>query len=97
MHGSTFKETLRDFFSEDILPQEYGGSGPSMEEVCQEWTSHILQSEERLTQLSTCPAGDEVTPDPETEPDPDSLQLLTPNGLHIPECISMTNQQRHNS
>ncbi|XP_021468759.1 alpha-tocopherol transfer protein [Oncorhynchus mykiss] len=72
MHGSNFKETLSGFFSKDILPQEYGGSGPSMEEVCQEWTSHILQSEERLTQLSICPAGDEVTPDPETEPDPDS-------------------------
>lgn len=67
MHGSTFKETLRDFFSEDILPQEYGGSGPSMEEVCQEWTSHILQSEELLTQLSIYPAGDEVTSDPEPD------------------------------
>ncbi|KAM9460214.1 alpha-tocopherol transfer protein-like isoform 2-T2 [Salvelinus alpinus] len=72
MHGSNFEETLSGFFSKDILPQEYGGSGPSMEEVCQEWTSHILQSEEHLTQLSICPAGDEVTPDPETEPDPDS-------------------------
>ncbi|XP_029479766.1 alpha-tocopherol transfer protein [Oncorhynchus nerka] len=67
MHGSTFKETLRDFFSEDILPQEYGGSGPSMEEVCQKWTSHILQSEELLTQLSIYPAGDEVTSDPEPD------------------------------
>ncbi|XP_064848598.1 alpha-tocopherol transfer protein-like isoform X3 [Oncorhynchus masou masou] len=67
MHGSTFKETLRDFFSEDILPQEYGGSGPSLEEVCQEWTSHILQSEELLTQLSIYPAVDEVTSDPEPD------------------------------
>ncbi|CAB1317636.1 unnamed protein product [Coregonus sp. 'balchen'] len=72
MHGSTFKETLRDFFSEDILPQEYGGSGPSMEEVCQEWTSHILQCEELLTQLSIYPAGDEVTSDPDPEPDSQS-------------------------
>ncbi|XP_019900868.1 alpha-tocopherol transfer protein isoform X2 [Esox lucius] len=69
MHGSTFKETLRFFFSEDILPQEYGGSGPTIEEVCQKWTCHILQSEELLTQLSIYPA-EMVTPD--FHPDPES-------------------------
>ncbi|CAB1326036.1 unnamed protein product [Coregonus sp. 'balchen'] len=63
---------IRPFLPDKIKQREYGGSGPSMEEVCQEWTSHILQSEERLTQLSIYPAGDEVIPDLEPEPDPDS-------------------------
>ncbi|KAL0965971.1 hypothetical protein UPYG_G00288880 [Umbra pygmaea] len=75
VHGCTFQETLRDFFSKDILPHEYGGNGPPIEVVCQEWTHHILQSEERLTQLSIYPA-EEVTSD--LEPDPDTQSAYSP-------------------
>lgn len=56
MHGGYFADSLCDHFHPSILPPEYGGEGPLMEEVCQEWTNHILRSEELLTQLSTHPA-----------------------------------------
>ncbi|KAJ8012316.1 hypothetical protein DPEC_G00067400 [Dallia pectoralis] len=73
MHGTNFEETLRFFFSEDILPVEYGGNGPTIDEVCQKWTCHILQSEELLTQLSMYPA-EMVTPDSDQNRDPKSDQ-----------------------
>lgn len=55
MHGGSFVDSLCDHFHPSILPPEYGGEGPVVEEVCQEWTNHILRSEELLTQLSTHP------------------------------------------
>ncbi|XP_016376336.1 alpha-tocopherol transfer protein-like isoform X3 [Sinocyclocheilus rhinocerous] len=35
-----------------ILPPEYGGTGPSIDEVCQDWTEYIMQSEDYLYRLS---------------------------------------------
>ncbi|XP_066576468.1 alpha-tocopherol transfer protein isoform X2 [Amia ocellicauda] len=52
MHGSTYAQSLCQQFPESILPPEYGGTGPTVEEVCQEWTDFILQSEDQLHKLS---------------------------------------------
>ncbi|XP_068196654.1 alpha-tocopherol transfer protein [Antennarius striatus] len=58
MHGSDFQETLSDFFSPHVLPPEYGGEGPGIEEVCHDWTNQLLQSETLLQQISAHPTGD---------------------------------------
>ncbi|KAG9355234.1 hypothetical protein JZ751_000072 [Albula glossodonta] len=58
MHGSSFTKSLCEHFPHTILPPEYGGTGESLEEVCQEWTRFIEQSEEYLHQLSTETAGE---------------------------------------
>ncbi|XP_056149576.1 alpha-tocopherol transfer protein [Lampris incognitus] len=58
MHGADFCETLTDFFTPSLLPPEYGGEGPSVEEVCQEWTNQLLRSEALLEQIATHPTGD---------------------------------------
>ncbi|KAJ8336792.1 hypothetical protein SKAU_G00380120 [Synaphobranchus kaupii] len=52
MHGSSFLCSLCQHFPHSILPPEYGGTGPGLDEVCQDWTSFIAQSEEYLHQLS---------------------------------------------
>ncbi|XP_050950810.1 alpha-tocopherol transfer protein [Labeo rohita] len=52
MHGSSYARSLSDCFPEAILPLEYGGTGPSINEVCQDWTEFIMQSEDYLHRLS---------------------------------------------
>ncbi|XP_051878630.1 alpha-tocopherol transfer protein [Pristis pectinata] len=52
MHGNNYQSSLRKHFSVQILPPEYGGQGPPYEELCQEWTNFVLQSEKELLQLS---------------------------------------------
>ena len=61
MHGADFHDTLTDFFSPPVLPPEYGGEGPGIEEACQDWTNHLLQSEKLLQQIATHPTGDIAT------------------------------------
>lgn len=64
MHGADFQDTLSDFFSAPVLPPEYGGEGSSIEEVCQDWTNQLLESEELLQQIANHPTGDiTVTPE----------------------------------
>ncbi|XP_041805408.1 alpha-tocopherol transfer protein [Chelmon rostratus] len=64
MHGADFHDTLSDFFSPPVLPPEYGGEGPGIEESCQDWTNKLLQSENLLQQIATHPTGDiAVAPD----------------------------------
>ncbi|XP_039999377.1 alpha-tocopherol transfer protein [Xiphias gladius] len=64
MHGADFHDTLSDFFSLAILPPEYGGEGPGIEEVCQDWTNQLLQSEKLLQQIAAHPTADiAITPD----------------------------------
>ncbi|XP_071368329.1 alpha-tocopherol transfer protein isoform X1 [Centroberyx affinis] len=58
MHGSDFCDTLTDFFPLSLLPPEYGGEGPDIEEACQEWTNQLLQSEKLLEQIAAHPTGD---------------------------------------
>lgn len=58
MHGTEFHNTLRDFFPQQILPPEYGGQGPGIEEACQGWTHQLLQSEDLLKQIAEHPTGD---------------------------------------
>lgn len=53
MHGSSYVQSLCDYFPKAILPPEYGGTGPSIDEVCQGWTENIMQSEDYLHKLST--------------------------------------------
>ncbi|XP_051984790.1 alpha-tocopherol transfer protein-like [Xyrauchen texanus] len=53
MHGSSYAQSLCDYFPKAILPPQYGGTGPSIDEVCQEWTEFIMQSEDYLHKLST--------------------------------------------
>ncbi|KAM6948276.1 alpha-tocopherol transfer protein [Aplochiton taeniatus] len=60
MHGSDYCDSLSDFFPLGVLPPEYGGEGPSVEEACQEWTNHLLRSEELLANISTSLTGDFV-------------------------------------
>ncbi|XP_012675718.1 alpha-tocopherol transfer protein isoform X2 [Clupea harengus] len=52
MHGSSFMQSLCEVFPPSILPPEYGGTGPALEELCQEWTHFIMDSEELLDTLS---------------------------------------------
>ncbi|KAM4624205.1 alpha-tocopherol transfer protein isoform 1-T2 [Polymixia lowei] len=75
MHGADFYDTLTDFFQLSLLPPEYGGEGPGVEEACQEWTNQLLQSERLLEQIATHPTGDiAIAPgnvaSAETEPTP---------------------------
>lgn len=64
MHGSDFQDSLGDFFSPHVLPPEYGGEGPGIEEVCQDWTNQLFQSESLLDQIAAHPTGDiSITPD----------------------------------
>ncbi|XP_037537434.1 alpha-tocopherol transfer protein [Nematolebias whitei] len=58
MHSTEFHNTLRDFFPQQILPPEYGGQGPGIEEACQDWTHQLLQSEDLLKQIAEHPTGD---------------------------------------
>ncbi|XP_016395152.1 alpha-tocopherol transfer protein-like isoform X2 [Sinocyclocheilus rhinocerous] len=52
MHGSSYARSLSNFFPKAILPPEYGGTGPSINEVCHDWTEYIMQSEDYLHRLS---------------------------------------------
>ncbi|MEE6463889.1 hypothetical protein FKM82_006090 [Ascaphus truei] len=52
MHGSNYLQSLHQHFSETILPPEYGGSGPLMKELCEEWTEYIMNSEDYLLSIS---------------------------------------------
>lgn len=64
MHGTDFQDSLGDFFSPPVLPPEYGGEGPGIEEVCQDWTNKLIQSEMILQQIASHPTGDiAVTPE----------------------------------
>uniref|UniRef100_A0A4W4EYJ0 CRAL/TRIO N-terminal domain-containing protein n=1 Tax=Electrophorus electricus TaxID=8005 RepID=A0A4W4EYJ0_ELEEL len=56
-HGSSYMTSLSEHFPKAILPPEYGGTGLSMEEVCQEWTENIMQSENYLQSLSVDVGG----------------------------------------
>ncbi|XP_068604881.1 alpha-tocopherol transfer protein [Brachionichthys hirsutus] len=58
MHGDDFQESLSDFFSPPVLPPEYGGEGPGIEEVCLDWTTQLLQAENLLQQIAAHPTGD---------------------------------------
>ncbi|XP_033855033.1 alpha-tocopherol transfer protein isoform X2 [Acipenser ruthenus] len=61
LHGSTYEQTLCQHFPANILPPEYGGQGPTMEELCQEWMEFILQSEDQLHKLSINTSDSEGT------------------------------------
>uniref|UniRef100_UPI00398E4D51 alpha-tocopherol transfer protein isoform X2 n=1 Tax=Pristiophorus japonicus TaxID=55135 RepID=UPI00398E4D51 len=52
LHGSNYQHSLCKHFPVQILPPEYGGQGPAYEELCQEWTKFVLQSEKDLLELS---------------------------------------------
>uniref|UniRef100_A0A3Q3S2J0 Tocopherol (alpha) transfer protein n=1 Tax=Mastacembelus armatus TaxID=205130 RepID=A0A3Q3S2J0_9TELE len=51
MHGSDFHNTLSNIFPPAILPPEYGGEGPGIDEACYGWTNQLLQSEKLLQQI----------------------------------------------
>ncbi|XP_059199954.1 alpha-tocopherol transfer protein [Centropristis striata] len=64
MHGADFHDSLSDFFSSPVLPPEYGGEGPDIEEACKDWTNQLLQSEKLLQQIASHPTGDiAITPE----------------------------------
>lgn len=64
MHGADFHDTFSDFFSPPVLPPEYGGEGPCIEEACRDWTNQLLQQETLLQQIAAHPTGDiAITPD----------------------------------
>lgn len=63
MHGTDFQDSLSDFFSPHILPPEYGGEGPDIEDVCQDWTNQLLQSENLLKKIASHPTGDITSED----------------------------------
>ncbi|KAM5157148.1 alpha-tocopherol transfer protein [Mantella aurantiaca] len=52
LHGSYYIPTLHQHFSENILPPEYGGTGPPIMELCKEWTDYIMNSEDYLNSIS---------------------------------------------
>lgn len=58
MHGSDYMDSLADFFSAPLLPLEYGGEGPSIREVCQDWTNQLLRAEDLLRRIAAHPTGD---------------------------------------
>ncbi|MBN3287814.1 TTPA protein, partial [Polyodon spathula] len=61
LHGSIYEQTLCQHFPANILPPEYGGQGPTVEEQCQEWMEFILQSEDQLHKLSITTSDSEAT------------------------------------
>ncbi|KAM7401380.1 hypothetical protein PAMA_005529 [Pampus argenteus] len=71
IHGADYLDSLSDFFSPPVLPPEYGGEGPGIEDTCQDWTNHLLQSEKVLQQIAAHPTGDiataTISEDKETE------------------------------
>lgn len=58
MHGANYVDSLADFFSAPVLPPEYGGEGPSIQEACQDWTNHLLRAESLLQRIAAHPTGD---------------------------------------
>ncbi|KAM4705638.1 alpha-tocopherol transfer protein [Rhinophrynus dorsalis] len=54
LHGCNYIPTLHQHFSENILPPEYGGTGPAISELCEEWTDYIMSSEDYLLSISQC-------------------------------------------
>ncbi|XP_029447242.1 alpha-tocopherol transfer protein isoform X2 [Rhinatrema bivittatum] len=52
MHGSNYVPSFHQHFQKSILPPEYGGTGSSMDELCQEWMDFIMKSEDYLLNLS---------------------------------------------
>ncbi|XP_059357838.1 alpha-tocopherol transfer protein [Carassius carassius] len=62
MHGSSYARSLSNFIPKAILPPEYGGTGPSITEVCQDWTEYIMQSEDYLHSLSIDLGGGDASP-----------------------------------
>ncbi|KAM6919153.1 alpha-tocopherol transfer protein [Xenentodon cancila] len=58
MHGTQFHDILSSFFPPHVLPPEYGGEGPGIEEVCKDWTNQLLQSEDYLKEVAAHPTGD---------------------------------------
>lgn len=50
LHGHNKTSLLQHF--PDILPLEYGGEEFSMEDICQEWTHFIMESENYLSSIS---------------------------------------------
>ncbi|KAJ3595195.1 hypothetical protein NHX12_004499 [Muraenolepis orangiensis] len=73
MHGSSYHDSLTDFFPSSLLPPEYGGEGPGLEEACQQWTNRLLQSERLLEQIAAHRTGDvavgnQITEEQEEEP-----------------------------
>ncbi|KAM4687567.1 alpha-tocopherol transfer protein [Discoglossus pictus] len=52
MHGGNYLQSLHQHFSENILPPEYGGTGPAMKELCEEWTDYMMTSEDYLLSIS---------------------------------------------
>uniref|UniRef100_A0AAY4AQM1 CRAL-TRIO domain-containing protein n=2 Tax=Denticeps clupeoides TaxID=299321 RepID=A0AAY4AQM1_9TELE len=57
MHGSSYMQSLREVFPAAILPPEYGGTGPPIKDLCQEWTDFIMRSEDYLQRLSADTEG----------------------------------------
>nr|XP_033789326.1 alpha-tocopherol transfer protein isoform X3 [Geotrypetes seraphini] len=55
MHGTNYLHSLHQHFQKSILPQEYGGTGSSMAELCEEWTDFVMKSENYLLSLSSSP------------------------------------------
>lgn len=62
IHGADFHDSLSDFFSPHILPPEYGGEGPGIEEACRDWTNQLFQAEKLLQQIASHPTGDVSSP-----------------------------------
>lgn len=58
MHGCSYARSLCNYFPKAVLPPVYGGTGPSVDEVCQEWTEYIMQSEDYLHRLSVDLGGE---------------------------------------
>ncbi|XP_030070843.1 alpha-tocopherol transfer protein [Microcaecilia unicolor] len=52
MHGSNYMQSLHQHFKKSILPQEYGGTCSSMDELCEEWTDFVMKSQDYLLQIS---------------------------------------------
>nr|ADO28317.1 alpha-tocopherol transfer protein [Ictalurus furcatus] len=57
LHSSLYTLSLAQFFPPSILPLDLGGSGPSVDEQCEEWTQHILQAEGYLQSLCVDSGG----------------------------------------
>ncbi|XP_066518477.1 alpha-tocopherol transfer protein [Hoplias malabaricus] len=57
-HGSSYMMSLFEHFPKEIFPPEYGGTGPSLVQVCEEWTDFIMKSEDYLQTLSADLGGE---------------------------------------
>ncbi|XP_074030263.1 retinol-binding protein pinta isoform X2 [Leptinotarsa decemlineata] len=62
LHKST--DTIKDYISKDILPKDYGGTGPSLREYSEIWKQKFTEYKGRFDTLDTLRVNEKLRPSP---------------------------------